>query len=719
MASAAPSSRLLPGVLLRVLPAAAIVLLVIGFIASVFIEDAFVTQLKAKLAREADVGAQSIATKLETLKTSVRAVASNDLVINGLVDVEARDAYLPLFFSSLQIAGPRGGALISFTDYRGRILASNWKAADYQNAPWLKSVMEGREHLHIATERMVFAVPVVFQDAPEGTIVVEYRRAHVAQLLSFSPGAQAALTRVGKQILFTSDTGFSDVDRADVPNTTGWIKSAGTVPGYEQLKVVVADPSHVALAPVFKLERFMFTALAVALIALTAGIVLTGLLATRPLVRFSTAIKEFGSAEDLDRRIETTGAREFQELARSFNAMLERLNLAVVSNDSLARENAVRRDAQRALRESERRYRDLIEGAARGIYVYRDGALLYANPAFAGLFGFASPREALAEASLTQLLGEDIRAELNRQIERSDGSVSNIIRTELQLERDRGDAIWIEHISKVIEWEGRPAIQGNLTDITDRKRVERLKNEFVSIVSHELRTPLTALVGSLGLVRSGTLGNLPDKVQELIEISQSSAQRLVALVNDILDIEKIEAGSMEFNFEPTESVALVHQSIAETEPFGAKYGVVLHLEEGLGQASVRADGDRLTQVLTNLLSNAVKFSPQGETVIVRLTREGENIRFSVSDRGPGIPTHMHRKIFEKFTQVDGSDSRSKAGTGLGLAICKDIIEAHGGRIRVESDPDMGSTFSFALPEVNVILDMGDIQVAEPAKAVGR
>ena len=719
MTMAAPPSGLLPGVLLRVLPTATVVFLAVGLVASSFIEGAFVKQLKSKLAREADIGAQAIATKIDTLKTSVRAVASNDLVINGLVDVEARDAYLPLLFSGLQIAGPRGGALISFTDYRGRILASNWKGADYTGAPWLKAVLEGREHLHMGSEGLVLAVPVVYQGTPEGAIVVEYRPAHLSQLLAFRPSAEAAATRFGAATLFTSNTGFAEAHGADAAGAADWIHSAGAVPGYPSLGVVVADPSHVALAPVVKLNRIMFTALAFALVALTAGIALTGLLATRPLVRFSAAIKAFGSAEDLDRRIETGGAREFQDLAGAFNAMLERLKLAVVSNERLARENAERRAAERALRESERRYRDLIEGAARGIYVYRDSALLYVNPAFAAMFGFESPREALTSASLTALLGDDIRTELNRQLQASGGSVGSTIRTELRVERDQGDAIWIEHTSKAIEWEGRPAIQGALMDITDRKRVERLKNEFVSIVSHELRTPLTALVGSLGLVRSGTLGRLPDKVQDLIEISQASAQRLVALVNDILDIEKIEAGSMEFDFAPTEAVALVRQAVAETEPFGAKYDVALRLEERLGQVSVRADASRLTQVLTNLISNAVKYSPQGETVVVRLTREGEDIRFAVRDRGPGIPAHMHRRIFEKFTQVDSSESRSKAGTGLGLTICKDIIEAHGGRIRVESEPGMGATFSFALPEVNVIMDMGDLMVTEPVKVAGR
>lgn len=716
MQPASPFDRLLPRVLMRVLPVATVVLLVIGLVASILVEDAFLGQLKDRLARESDVGAQTVAAKLETLRSSVRAVATNDLVINGLVDVEARNAYVPIFFNGLQIAGPRGGALISFTDYRGRIIASNWKGAAYTKATWLSRVMEGHEHLQIRADGMILVVPVLYDGIPEGAVVVEYRREHVAQLLSFSPGAGAALVSADGKILFAKNPEFAALYREDPTASRGWIRSDVAVPGLPHLKAVVAEPSQTAFAAVHKIERFMFATIALALLALVAGIVLTGVLATRPLTRFISDIKDFGSAEDLGRQIEVTGAREFQDLAASFNSMLERLKTTVVSNESLARENTIRKAAERALMESERRYRDLIEGSPRGIYIYRDGELLFANPAFARLFGFASVRETLASTCLEALLGDDVCDGLERQLESSVAPGQTGFRTELRLLSGRSEAVWVEHHSMVIAWEGEPAILGNLTDISDRKRVERLKDEFVSVVSHELRTPLTSLVGSLGLVRSGTLGDLPAKAQELTDIAHRSAGRLVTLVNDILDVEKIEAGSMSFTFAPTEIVALARRAISETNAYGEKYGVRFRLNERLGQAHVRADEVRLTQALTNLLSNAAKFSPEGSQVVVRLTREGRSIRIAVADRGPGIPRDMHKKIFEKFTQIDTSDSRAKDGTGLGLSICKAIVEKHDGRMRIESEPGAGSTFSFALPEVNVVIDMGDYVAMEATAA---
>jgi PAS domain S-box-containing protein len=238
------------------------------------------------------------------------------------------------------------------------------------------------------------------------------------------------------------------------------------------------------------------------------------------------------------------------------------------------------------------------------------------------------------------------------------------------------------------------------TDITERKRVETLKSEFVSIVSHELRTPLTSLVGSLGLIHSGALGEMPAKAASLLEIAQRNAQRLVALVNDILDIEKIDSGSLEMRFAACDIVKFAEQVLAENDAYGENLGVQFELEAPSGDVFVRADKERLNQVLTNLLSNAAKFSPRGGVVTVKLTRENENIRISVRDCGPGIPPEMQEKIFERFHQVDSSDSRKIKGTGLGLSICKQIAEQHGSEIHLRSTPGEGATFFFCLPEID-------------------
>ena len=261
---------------------------------------------------------------------------------------------------------------------------------------------------------------------------------------------------------------------------------------------------------------------------------------------------------------------------------------------------------------------------------------------------------------------------------------------------DDGSDTWYEITSRTITWQGREAVQCSLTDISARKEVEQLKSEFVSIVSHELRTPLTSVTGSLGLIQSGALGALPDKVEPLIKIAHSNTQRLVSLVNDILDVEKIEAGHMDFHMAPVDATELCAQALAENVFYGAKFGVTFELQPEVSEAYVSADADRLLQLLANLLSNAAKFSPEGGRVVLKLSDHDDAIRFSIIDEGAGIPAAKLDTIFEKFKQADSSDSRAKAGTGLGLAICQSIAEHHGSRIAVSSVQGEGSTFYFDL-----------------------
>lgn len=235
-------------------------------------------------------------------------------------------------------------------------------------------------------------------------------------------------------------------------------------------------------------------------------------------------------------------------------------------------------------------------------------------------------------------------------------------------------------------------------DVNDRKKVEQMKSDFVSLVSHELRTPLTSIRGSLGLLAGGVVGELPEKARTLVDIAAKNSERLVRLINDILDVEKIELGQMSFCLVPQELMPVVEQALESNRSYAQPYNIELRLVEAVPEARVRLDGDRIEQVLANLLSNAAKFSPRGGMVEVRVTRQPGCVRVAVTDHGPGIPAHFQERVFEKFAQADLSSSRQKGGTGLGLSISRAIIERHGGQIGFTTAPGEGTTFFFDLPE---------------------
>lgn len=234
-------------------------------------------------------------------------------------------------------------------------------------------------------------------------------------------------------------------------------------------------------------------------------------------------------------------------------------------------------------------------------------------------------------------------------------------------------------------------------DITERKAVERMKTEFISVVSHELRTPLTSIRGSLGLLAGGVAGSLSDQGKQLVDIALNNSDRLTRLINDILDIEKIESGKMEFRFEPVSMASLVRQAVEANRAYADLFGVNLAIGETEAQTDVYADPDRLLQVLANLISNAAKFSPRGGTVVISLAVEGGQVWVRVADQGPGIPEEFRSRIFQKFAQADSSDTRQKGGTGLGLSISKAIVEHLGGDIGYETELGVGTTFYFLLP----------------------
>lgn len=240
-----------------------------------------------------------------------------------------------------------------------------------------------------------------------------------------------------------------------------------------------------------------------------------------------------------------------------------------------------------------------------------------------------------------------------------------------------------------------------IRDISERREVEQMKSEFVATVSHELRTPLTSIAGSLGLIEGGAAGELPPKAARLVEIAHSNATRLVRLINDILDIEKIEAGRMQFDIRPLDLETLLDKAVQQSAGFAAKYDVSIDLVPPAAGAGVLADEDRLMQVLANLLSNAIKFSPPGGLVSLRVAPLDRRYRISVEDRGAGIPESFRGRIFGKFAQADSSDTRQKGGTGLGLSIVREIILRLGGSISFDSVEGQGTVFHVDLPAASV------------------
>jgi PAS domain S-box-containing protein len=266
--------------------------------------------------------------------------------------------------------------------------------------------------------------------------------------------------------------------------------------------------------------------------------------------------------------------------------------------------------------------------------------------------------------------------------------------------RKDGSSFPAQYIGSPIRGEG--GIIGaviTFQDVTRRREVERMKDEFISVVSHELRTPLTSIRGALGLLASGKVGAFQEKGQRMLDIAVNNTDRLVRLINDILDIERIDSGRVTMQKRPVAIGELMQQAVEVMRPMAEKNGVVLEIHPV--NATVLVDPDRIMQTLTNLLSNAIKFSQARGTVALGGSVHSDRLHLTVKDQGRGIPEDKLQSIFERFQQVDASDSREKGGTGLGLAICRTIVQQHDGEIWAESKLGEGSTFHIDLPMTEI------------------
>ncbi|MGD0731933.1 MAG: PAS domain S-box protein [Terracidiphilus sp.] len=353
------------------------------------------------------------------------------------------------------------------------------------------------------------------------------------------------------------------------------------------------------------------------------------------------------------------------------------------------------------------RQRELIlESVADGIYgMDLEGRLTFINPAAARVLGYTAE----------QLTGCDVHEVIHHS--HADGTpyskaVCPVLQAMSRCEaiHMRDGLFWRRDGTSIpVELSASPLIEnGQLSgmvvafqDVSERRRLEKMKEEFISTVSHELRTPLTSLRASLGLIASGSLDKRPEKQRQMIEMAIGNCDRLVRLVNDILDFDRVERGKLPLNRQPVEAVDLLRRAADVAHGPAGERNISFRIDAP--PALVRADADRILQVLNELVTNALKFSPPGTFIRLAaqpradsLTGAGE-VCLLVEDQGGGIAAEKLEHIFDRFQQGDASDSRALGGTGLGLALCRSIVEQHGGRIWVESTPGQGSRFLFTLP----------------------
>ena len=327
-------------------------------------------------------------------------------------------------------------------------------------------------------------------------------------------------------------------------------------------------------------------------------------------------------------------------------------------------------------------------------YVDNHQRYRYINQTYQTWFG--KPRSEFLGLKIQEVLGDTNYQKMLPYVEKALSGEE--VTFEIEPINAQGNSRWM-NATYIPDVNSKGKVKGffaMIEDITERKAIEQMKSEFVSVASHEMRTPLTSIHGVLKLMATGHLGTFTDRGQEMIQIAVRNTDRLVRLINDVLDLERMESGRELIEREKSTSADLIHQAVNVTKEMAQQHQIIIETEPN--SIDLWVDCDRILQTLTNLLSNAIKFSPPDSKVWITSEKQGNEVLFAVKDQGRGIPQDKLETIFERFQQVDASDSRKKGGTGLGLAICRHIVEQHGGRIWAKSILGQGSTFFFTLPQ---------------------
>ncbi len=413
---------------------------------------------------------------------------------------------------------------------------------------------------------------------------------------------------------------------------------------------------------------------------------------THPIKNMIKVVSGFSSDNRTAIELPINQGDEVGVLARAFCSMIDKVKRTQENlrkaNDNL---EGMVEERTRSLEESEARQSNILNTVNDAIITVDDKQRLSTfNPAAERIFGYK--KNEVIGKHISLFLPEVVNNSYSKFYENSISQDDLNISCNSEGKKKDGVIFPIELSISLLEENDSFGFVITIRDITERLKMDKLKDDFISTVSHELRTPLTSIRGSLGLIVGGVVGDIPDEANNMLKLAESNTERLLLLINDILDIQKLESGELTMIPEKMALTSFIEKVIQDNRAYGEQFSVSFVLKNTMPDVNIYADEHRMMQVMANLLSNAAKFSDENSEIHIQLSRRNQWIRIAVKDHGIGIPSKFYSKLFDKFTQSDTSDTKQKGGTGLGLNIAKAIVEKLGGVISFISEENVGTTF---------------------------
>lgn len=658
-----------------------------------------VERVRAGLEAHAALVAEVLLDVLRDTDADLRGLSQSELLRRALVDARGREQILVPFLRDYEVVVPAAHRL-SLADASGQVIASNEGdgVPSYRGRAWWPTLIDGgAPHAEIQAgpaPTLVLAYPVhsAGADRPDGALVLELPLApvlaHVAA--GATPEYVVAFTLDGRELATRAAERAGPEERFGA-SVELRVDRGAPVRG---LAVSVQTPRARAFREL-RLLAALYAAGGVVALAL-AGLVArwSSRVLTARIRALSASANRVIAGEVAGVQFEVDGEDEPAQLARALQRMLDRLRHA---NETLEA-RVVERTAE--LHQAEKRLRSIVEHMLDGLVIAdEEGRIELFNPSAERIFGW--PAAEIVGRSVDWLMEphrrEGHRDHFRRYAVTGERRVLGVAR-EVEGVRKDGTLVPVEiMVSELATARGRCFIAA-IRDVTERRKVDQLKSGFVSVVSHELRTPLTSIRGALGLLAGGAAGPLGEEPATLVRVANENAVRLGRLIDDLLDIQKIEAGRFTLQLEEAPLPDLVGKAIELNQAFAQQRGAAIVLAGEVPDVRVSVDASRFQQVMANLLSNAAKYSPSGGIIEVRTALPGYGcVRLEVADHGPGIPAAFRAHVFEKFSQADVSSARAREGTGLGLAITKALVERMSGAIGFTTEEGRGTTFYFEFP----------------------